>query len=414
MTSTLKSRLHPATVVSAFLVALFFAALWTAYGDIWLKDRNGLTRQTDFSNFYAAGRLVADGRPADAYDEEIHARVQTEVLGEHARLRLPWAYPPPFLAVARLLALTDYRTAYVVFAGVLLLFYGAVVATIAGRAEAALWGLAALPVLFNVWIGQNGALSAGLLGLGLVLLPKRPIMAGVAFGLLAYKPHFGVLIPLVLLSTGQWRAIIAACGAIVVACVLSLVAFGIEPWSAFIGQLGHVSGGTVTTGGWGVTQKLQSVFGYLAVLGVPRPVALMVHAGMAIVIAIGVVGVWRSAVAHELKAAALAVATLMMSPYQFSYDLLLLAIAAVFLVRSRMGASAAEGGTPWRVELEVWLWLLVANLVILSEPFTKLTTGLVGIMLVGACVARWIALSPDVGYGFGWLRSKFDHVSGSA
>ena len=47
------------------------------------------------------------------------------------------------------------------------------------------------------------------MGLALVLLDARPVLAGVLFGLLAYKPQFGLLIPLVLIATGRWKTFAA-------------------------------------------------------------------------------------------------------------------------------------------------------------------------------------------------------------
>ena len=67
---------------------------------------------------------------------------------------------------------------------------------------------AAFPAVFiNLGHGQNGFLTAGLLGAALLSLPRRPLLSGILFGLLAYKPQFGLLIPVALLVAGQWRAI---------------------------------------------------------------------------------------------------------------------------------------------------------------------------------------------------------------
>lgn len=49
-------------------------------------------------------------------------------------------------------------------------------------------------------IEQNGFLSAGLFGGALVLLERRPVLAGALFGLLTYKPHLGLLVPIVLIA----------------------------------------------------------------------------------------------------------------------------------------------------------------------------------------------------------------------
>jgi hypothetical protein len=41
-------------------------------------------------------------------------------------------------------------------------------------------------VLTNTLVGQNGFLTASLVGGMLVLLPTRPILAGICLGLLSY------------------------------------------------------------------------------------------------------------------------------------------------------------------------------------------------------------------------------------
>ena len=58
--------------------------------------------------------------------------------------------------------------------------------------------------------GQTGFLTAALLTGGVLCLERREALAGILFGLLAYKPQFGLLIPLVLVAGGYWRAIAAA------------------------------------------------------------------------------------------------------------------------------------------------------------------------------------------------------------
>ncbi|MGN5509364.1 glycosyltransferase 87 family protein, partial [Campylobacter coli] len=59
-----------------------------------------------------------------------------------------------------------------------------------------------------VWVteghGQNAFLTTALMGAGLAGLETRPWLAGVAFGLLTFKPHLGLLIPVLLLLNGRW------------------------------------------------------------------------------------------------------------------------------------------------------------------------------------------------------------------
>ena len=77
--------------------------------------------------------------------------------------------------------------------------------TLRSRSGWLLLALAFPAVFINLGHGHNGFLTAALFGGALATLERRPLVAGMLFGLLAYKPQFGMLIPLVLLATGRWR-----------------------------------------------------------------------------------------------------------------------------------------------------------------------------------------------------------------
>ena len=51
--------------------------------------------------------------------------------------------------------------------------------------------LALPPTLACALVGQNGFFSAALFGALLLWLPRRPLLAGVALGVLAFKPQRG-------------------------------------------------------------------------------------------------------------------------------------------------------------------------------------------------------------------------------
>ena len=63
-----------------------------------------------------------------------------------------------------------------------------------------------IPTVFhNIQVGQNGFLTAALIGGVLEFMERRPAMAGVCLGLLTYKPQFGVLVPVALVERRQTR-----------------------------------------------------------------------------------------------------------------------------------------------------------------------------------------------------------------
>jgi len=60
-------------------------------------------------------------------------------------------------------------------------------------------------------------------------------------------------------------------------------------------------------------------------------------------VAVALAALWRSKTSFDLKAAALAVGTVMVVPYIFLYDLVILAVAMAFLLRACGEAGPTQG-----------------------------------------------------------------------
>ncbi|MGB8397538.1 glycosyltransferase family 87 protein [Bradyrhizobium sp.] len=336
----------PAALLNACFVlfvvnASFFPAAF--YAHWWIFDEKGLGIPTDFVNVWSAGRLVLDGHPAWAYDWAIQKQVQLAVLGQGYDGNFAWHYPPLFLFVASLLAHFPYAVAFIGWAAMSLVPYLAVMRAIVGRPFG--WLLAAaFPVaLTNTLVGQNGFLTASLIGGTLYLLPVRPVLAGICLGLLSYKPQYGVLFPLVLIAAAQWRVFITAAITAVLLAFASWLAFGTESWQAFVHWMPMFSQAFLTEGRapWG---KMQSVFALVRYLGGGEQLGWIFQWIMSGTVAAVTALMWRSRIVYTLKAASLAAGTLLITPYLFLYDEMVLAIAVAFLVRigSREGFESYE------------------------------------------------------------------------
>jgi len=330
------------------------------------NDRYGRPLGTDFSNVYAAGTYVLEGEPAAAFDPaRQHAREQA-IFGQ-ATPFYGWHYPPFFLGLAALLATMPYWLALLAWQGVTLALYLWAMRAImlkpswpglsrpstpsfplrpqdvdarhkaghAGEKIGAgrlffLLALAFPAVFINLGHGHNGFLTAALIGGALVLLDHRPILAGILIGLLAYKPQFGLLIPLVLIASGRWRVFFAA-GVTVAALALAVtLAFGIEVWSAFFASSAFTRTVVLEQGGTG-WHKIQSVFSWVRMWGGPVTLAYAVQGAVTFIAAVALAWLWRARVSFALQAAALLIGTVIATPYGLDYDLMLLAPAIAFL-----------------------------------------------------------------------------------
>jgi hypothetical protein len=304
---------------------------WIALSD-GLIDRNGKPLGTDFSNVYAAGALTLQGRPADAYQPALQHAAEKAVFGGREVPFYGWHYPPFFFAVAVVVAAFPYAWGLAIWLAASLIAYLAAMRAILPRTDTLLIAAAFPAVFVNIGHGQNGFLTAALLGGALQLLDRRPWLAGVLIGCLAYKPQFGVLIPVALLAGGRWSTIGAAVATVAALLALSLVMLGGGVWHAFADSMNFTQTVVLEQGGTG-WEKIQSVFSALRMWGAGVQLAYAVQIALALMLAAGLAWLWHSDAAFELKAASLATASLLATPYVLDYDLVVLAVAIAFFAR---------------------------------------------------------------------------------
>jgi arabinofuranan 3-O-arabinosyltransferase len=310
--------------VSFFPTAFF--AHW------WIYDEKGWGIPTDFVNVWAAGRMVLDGHPSLAYDWDLQKQVELALLKQDFVGYFAWHYPPPFLFVAAFLAQFPYAIAFAGWVLISLMPFLAAMRMIVGRNFGLILALAVPCTFNNALCGQNGFLTAALIGGTLYLLPTRPVLSGICLGLLTYKPQYGLLFPLALIAASEWKVFFAAAVTAVALAFASWLAFGTESWQAFFHWMPMFSQAFLTEGKapwW----KLQSLFALVRYFGGSELLGWTVQWVMTGSVAVSVALVWRSSVRYSLKAASLAAGTLLTTPYLFMYDMTVLAIAVAYLVR---------------------------------------------------------------------------------
>lgn len=335
----LDARRSRAWVLLLLGITVLVATAWTALS-LGGLDPTGKPLGTDFVSFYSASDLALSGRPAAAYDVVAHGRVQAQMFGRTLNY-FAFFYPPTFLLVCTPLALLPHLPALAVWLGATGAAYAA--AARAWLGSRAGWApVVAFPaVLLNLGHGQNAFLSAALIGTGALWLDRRPLLTGVCFGLLSYKPHLGVLLPVALVAAGRWRTVAAAVATVGGFALASLLAFGPDAWTAFAAGAplarATLEQGLVDPG------KMQSVFAAVRVLGGGVPLAYAVHGGIALAVAAALAVAVRKGRAGPAEPALLVLTSLLGSPFILDYDLLLLAFPLAWLLR----AGLRDGFLPW-------------------------------------------------------------------
>ena len=317
-------RDYPRIFVAIFVVA---GIVWIAMSD-GVVDVKGKPLGYDFITFYSASEVARDAGAPAVYDLRAMWAAQLAIAPGTAQ-PYAWHYPPTFLLLVLPLTLLPYFAA---LAGVLvatLVAYLAVLRRIAPHPLTLMLALAFPATFINLFHGQNGFLNAALFGAALLALKPRPVLAGILFGLLSYKPHLGLLIPLALLAGGHWRAIAAAAVTTIAFAGLSLLAFGSAAWIAFADNTPLLR--LVLENGHLPWFKMPTLFAAIRLLGGPVALAYAGQAVAALAAAAAVIWTWRRPAPPPVKAAVLVSAALLASPYSFDYDLTLLGLAVAWL-----------------------------------------------------------------------------------
>ncbi|HTU10699.1 MAG TPA: glycosyltransferase family 87 protein [Allosphingosinicella sp.] len=342
-------RIRAVAAVSLALTGLsLLYLLATAHGTL---DAWGRPLGTDFSNVWTAGQMALDGRAPAAWDWTAHHQVQQAAHGDPAVPFYGWHYPPPFLLLAALLATLPYLAALFVWQAASLWGAVKVYRAILPSKGALLTALGAPVVLVCLTHGHNGFLTAALLGGGLLLLDRRPLLAGLLFGCLVYKPQFALAVPLLLLAGGHVRAIVGACLSAALLVGATLAIWGWPVWQAFLESLPLTRQIVIEQGetGW---HKIQSAFAMVRMWGGSLPIAYAVQ-GAATVAAMGAV-LWLARAARpNLRNAAVCAAAMLSTPYVLDYDLVVLGLGAAFLVADGL----ERGFLPWEKSLLALVWI---------------------------------------------------------
>jgi arabinofuranan 3-O-arabinosyltransferase len=368
------------TIICALLAVAYLVAFATSAkgpeGQI--LDANGRPQLTDHLSLWAAGSLASEGRPAAAYDWAAHSAAMAAAMGRTPQGELQFSYPPSFLLVMDPLSRLPFAASFVLFGLLTLLPLGLIAARIVGRPDAALWALATLPPFWNLCVGQTGALAATLLAAGLMLLPSRPWLAGAMFGLLTFKPHLGVLVPIALLAAGQHRAILAAAATAIGIALASVAVHGIEPWQAFAASVSKF-GGFAMADSNATAYKLQSLFGFLRALGLTADAAITAQIALSLALVALVWHIWRQLVPHDLKAAILLVGATLATPYVYHYDLIVLTLAMAFMLRHALAPAPARAEMIPAGDLVAFI---TVNALILAFPRLSFPTAFLGSVLL--------------------------------
>jgi hypothetical protein len=248
--------------------------------------------------------------------------------------------------------------------------------------------LASPAALINIATGETAFFTTALALAGFGILPRRPVLAGIAFGLLTLKPQLGVLIPFFLLARGEWRAIIAAAITAGTLAGLSCLLLPPEMWRLWLQTLPQYQSDYFNTTVLNLN-IITTPAANLVVLGMAPRLAWVVQLTCGLAVA-GLVTWAARRTPYHYAVAALFVGIFLAQPHAYAYDSVLIPAA--------MALCLSPGLPGWVIALGIVDYLLPLLLLTACSHWFLYATPLLALF----ATIIWLASGAQAG-------AKVDH-----
>ncbi len=311
-------------VLAVCLCLLVYAALSFAAPNSVVPEKS----LTDFDIFYLVGDMIWRGEFLLAYHFEDFTKEIVSFYGDKSFM--PWTYPPQFGVFMAPFARLPIGWAHLLFTGLSFVAYLKVVHTFSRQ----YFGVA-LFILFptlalNLKSGQNGFLTASLIGWFIWAYMKNSRIAGLPLGLMIIKPHLAAIIGIVTLLSRRVPVILIALFIVLLSTLGVTLLFGVEVWTHFLGGVREAS--LFLKSGLYPLFRMTSLYATCLLFNVPAPIAL----GIQIMTAVAMCGTaiygyfkWTN---QRYFLAFVTMASVWISPYSYDYDLAIWGLGIALLV----------------------------------------------------------------------------------
>ena len=330
------------TVRNVLLAVLPLAVLLSVATSTGGVDAAGKVLGTDYAGFWTAARFALGGDPALTYDVAAHHAAQRAAFGAEVGYTA-FFYPPPFLLALLPFGALGYLPSLAAWLGATGYAYWRSVRAWRPGWRGLLPTFLAYPaLLINAGHGQNGFLTAALLGGGALALATRPVLGGALLGLLVVKPHLAALVPVALALRGEWRAFAAAGASAGLLALASALLLGPDAWAGFAAAAPMAR--ETLHAGLVEYHKMQSPFAAVRLAGGGVPLAYVAQGLLAAGVVVGLALLARARADARAQGAALVAGALLATPFLLDYDLAIAAAPMLWLWSEgdRTGAARFE------------------------------------------------------------------------
>lgn len=348
----------PTLFLGVALLPCISYALWTWSrfpAEIFTPNNALVVR--DYLNVWAGGRLIGAARADTVFDPMAYQVWLQEVFGPAIDLHT-WSYPPHVLLLAAPFAAMPLLPGFAAWTAATLAFLGFVLRRAGLALPMVLAVLLSPAAMENALAGQNGAVTAAALAGGLLLAGRQPIAAGALLGLLSVKPQVGVLVPVCLLASRDWRGLAWTAAFGVLYCTASLPLFGVEAWERY-GAVTAPFMRSVMEASFGLAFQFSMPTPFISAraAGAELPAAYTVQAVATLACVALTAWAWGHRRPQEARPAAVALTLLLAplaTPYSHSYDLVGTAVALAILFREMPESEMPR--PEFYAFCSAWLW----------------------------------------------------------
>jgi len=285
----------------------------------------GPLKGADFVHFYTLGHLAHEHRISTMYDMAALHEAQVALVPESKPDLYPAVYPPQIPAMFAPVHGWSYQSALFAWNLLTILAYGIIVwsawkpvSAILPDRNLVIAAAAAFPPFWSlVLYGQISVLILGAFWAGWLALERgRHFLAGVAFGLLAIKPQFGLPLAVIVLARRDWPMMAGAIISVVVQSGAAWLMLGTEAFRGFASTL------PITFGNVDLFESKPEFSHSLRVLTrlMPPAIGVPMWIGLTAIVLWYTARVWRTDAPIRVRLGTVILAAVLVNPHLIIYD----------------------------------------------------------------------------------------------
>lgn len=378
------------------LVAIMMCAAGIMVFAIDRADRRleGPLKGADFVQFYTLGHLASEHRVSAMYDITALHEAQVALVPESKSFLYPPVYPPQIPVLFAPVAGWSYQTALIAWSVLTIVGYALILwsawkpvsALLPNRSMLIAAAAAFPPFWMLVMYGQVTILILAAFWAGWMALERgHRFLAGIAFGLLALKPQFGIPLAVVVLARRDWPMLWGAVASIALQSAGVWVSLGADAFRGFASTLAV----TLTNVDLLESKPIYSHSLRTLTRLLPSGIGTALWVGAAGMVLWYTVRVWKSEAPIRVRVGMVMLASLLVNPHAIVYDLTVLALPLIWF------AAYVQEDERRRFAANFWKtvsWLFAALLVPTAEAIGLQLSVLLMIWLL-VSIAR-AALTP--------------------